>query len=214
MYFHLADLEPKQRYKLIAGAVVPRPIALVTTVNEDGSCNAAPFSAFNYMSEDPPLLALGLQIQPDGHPRQGAPKDTARNIARTGEFVVNTIDEALAPDMVKCAADADPGESEVELLGLRTLPGTNIDVPHLAAAPFSFECRRKVTLDFGSFRSIVIGEIVGIHAREGLVDAETFRIDLAQMNAVGRLTGPYYCTTREKLHLPIPSVQELKRLPT
>ncbi len=205
MYFHLPDLARKQRYKLIAGAIVPRPIALITTRNPDGSVNAAPFSAFNYMSEDPPLVAVGLQVHPDGSAREGQPKDTAANIARTGEFVVNIADEPMLPDLVDCAIDFAPGESEVERLGLDLAPSRHVDPPRLAAAPFAFECRRKVALDFGPFRTIVIGEIVGVHVRDGLVDADTFNIDLEGFHPIGRLAGTWYAWQRERVSVPIRS---------
>ncbi len=203
MYFHLADLARKQRYKLIAGAVVPRPIALVTSLNADGSCNAAPFSAFNYMSEDPPLLALGLQVHPDESDRAGEPKDTAANIARSGEFVVNIVDEPMLPDMVDCAIAFPPGESEVERLGLATEPSLHVAPPRLAASPFAFECRRKVTLDFGPFRSIVIGEIVGVHVRDGLVDPATLNVDLDRFRPVGRLAGTWYAFQGDRTSRPV-----------
>ena len=211
MYFHLADLARKQRYKLIAGTIVPRPIALVTSLNPDGSCNAAPFSAFNYMSEDPPLLALGLQVHPDESPQAGQVKDTTANIARSGEFVVNIIDETMMPDMVDCAVPFPPGDSEVEKLGLAMLPSTHVAPPRLAASPFSFECRRHVTLDFGSFRSIVIGEIIGLHARDGLVDPETYNIDLAKFAPVGRLSGTWYALQHERISLPVRSIEKFER---
>ena len=203
MYFHLPDLARKQRYKLIAGAIVPRPIALITTCNADGSINAAPFSAFNYMSEDPPLVAVGLQVHPDGSAREGQPKDTASNIARTGEFVVNIADEPMLPDLVDCAIDFPPADSEVERLGLATAACLHIAPPRLAAAPFAFECRRKVALDFGPFRTIVIGEIVGVHVRDGLVDPATFNIDLERFHPVGRLAGTWYAWQRERISMPI-----------
>lgn len=203
MYFHFDDLARKRRYKLIAGAIVPRPIALVTTLNEDGSVNAAPFSAFNYMSEDPPLLALGLQVHPDESSMVGKPKDTAINIARTGEFVVNLADEPMLPDLVDCAIPFAPGVSEVARLGLATAEGVHVSPPRLADAPFAFECRRESVLDFGPFRSIVIGRILGVHARDGLVDPVSLNVDLATYRPIGRLAGTWYSFQRERISHPI-----------
>ena len=108
------ELDPHDRYKLLCGVVVPRPIALVTTLDENGSVNAAPFSFFNVFSEDPPLLVLGLQ-----HKADFSPKDTTRNIHRSGEFVVHLVDEALAAAMNDCAIDFPSGDSEVEATGWR-----------------------------------------------------------------------------------------------
>src|ERR1700739_910850 len=90
----LHDLDPHDRYKLLCGVVVPRPIALVTTLDANGKVNAAPFSFFNVFSEDPPLVVLGLQ-----HKADLSPKDTTRNIHRSGQFVVHMVDEALAAAM-------------------------------------------------------------------------------------------------------------------
>src|SRR3977135_2292739 len=112
-----ADLSPLDRYKLLCGVVVPRPIALVTTLDENGAVNAAPFSFFNVFSEDPPLVVLGLQRKTDLRR-----KDTTRNIHRDGEFVVHMVDEALAATMNDCAVDFPAGSSEGIAAGLATLP--------------------------------------------------------------------------------------------
>ena len=106
MFLDFDKLEPKSRYKLITASIVPRPIALVTTRNKDGSTNAAPFSFFNVFSEDPPLVVLGLQTKPDK-----SLKDTTTNIRNTGEFVVNLVDDKLVGKMVVCAADYPKGVS-------------------------------------------------------------------------------------------------------
>jgi flavin reductase (DIM6/NTAB) family NADH-FMN oxidoreductase RutF len=101
-------LDPALRYKLLVGVVVPRPIAFVTTLGADGQVNAAPFSFFNVFSEEPPLVVLGLQSKPDN-----SPKDTTANIRRSGEFVVNLVDEDLAEAMNLCAVDFPPEVSEL-----------------------------------------------------------------------------------------------------
>jgi flavin reductase (DIM6/NTAB) family NADH-FMN oxidoreductase RutF len=142
--FSLRDLSKQDRYKLLSGIVIPRPIALVTTLDANGAVNAGPFSFFNVFSEDPPLVALGLQ-----HKADRTPKDTTRNIHRDGEFVVNMVDEALASAMNDCAVDFPSGESEVAALGLAVSPSVDVKVPRLAAAPFALECKRSVSLAFG-----------------------------------------------------------------
>src|SRR4029077_8253783 len=118
------DLDPQDRYKLLCGVVVPRPIALVTTLDENGKVNAAPFSFFNVFSEDPPLVVLGLQ-----HRADHSPKDTTRNIHRSGQFVVHRVDEARAAAMSDCSIDFPSGNSEVEATGLETLPSIDVAVP-------------------------------------------------------------------------------------
>jgi flavin reductase (DIM6/NTAB) family NADH-FMN oxidoreductase RutF len=190
--FLLRDLSPHDRYKLLCSVVIPRPIALVTTLDANGAVNAAPFSFFNVFSENPPLVVLGLQHKPDR-----SPKDTTRNIHRDGEFVVNMVDEALAFAMNDCAVDFPSGESEVAAVGLATLPSVDIRVPRLAAAPFSLECKRSVSLNFGPQRELLVGEVLRIHAREGLIDAASMYVDLTAYRPIGRLFGNLYTYQRE-----------------
>lgn len=190
--FSLRDLSPHDRYKLLCGIVVPRPIALVTTLDANGAVNAAPFSFFNVFSEDPPLVVLGLQ-----HKADRTPKDTTRNIHRDGEFVVNMVDEALALAMNDCAVDFPSGESEAAAVGLATLPSVDIGVPRLAAAPFALECKRSVSLAFGPRRELLVGEVLRVHARKGLVDEANMYIDLAAYRPIGRLFGNLYTYQRE-----------------
>jgi len=190
--FSLRDLSRQDRYKLLCGVVIPRPIALVTTLDENGAVNAAPFSFFNVFSEDPPLVVLGLQHRPDR-----SPKDTTRNINRDGEFVVNMVDEALASAMNDCAVDFPSGDSEVAALGLAILPSVDVGVPRLAAAPFALECRRSVSLGFGPGRELMVGEVLRIHAREGLVDEANMYVDYEAYRPIGRLFGNLYTYQRE-----------------
>jgi flavin reductase (DIM6/NTAB) family NADH-FMN oxidoreductase RutF len=190
--FSLRELNKQDRYKLLSGIVIPRPIALVTTLDANGVVNAAPFSFFNVFSEDPPLIALGLQHKPDR-----SPKDTTRNIQREGEFVVNMVDEALASAMNDCAVDFPSGDSEVAALGLETSLSVDIKVPRIAAAPFAMECKRSVSLAFGPGRELLVGEVLRIHAREGLVDADNMYVDLSAYRPIGRLFGNLYTYQRE-----------------
>jgi flavin reductase (DIM6/NTAB) family NADH-FMN oxidoreductase RutF len=188
----LRDLNRHDRYKLLCAVVVPRPIALVTTLDANGAVNAAPFSFFNVFSEDPPLIVLGLQHKPDG-----TAKDTTRNIHRDSEFVVHMVDEALASVMNDCAVDFPSGESEVGALGLATAPSLDVKVPRLSAAPFALECRLSVALAFGPGRELLVGEVLRIHAREGLLDTESMYVDLAAYKPIGRLFGNLYSYQRE-----------------
>lgn len=201
-HFALADLHRRQRYKLIAGAIVPRPIALVTTQNEDGSCNAAPFSAFNYVSEDPPLVVLGLQVHDDDGERSGEIKDTTRNILRTSQFVVNLLDEDLLVDMVGCATDFPTGISETAAMGLGLAASRDVAPPRIARAPFALECRTKQVLDFSDHRAVLIGEVISIYARDDIIDLETLHVDLARYRPIGRLFGSLYCKTRDVVSCP------------
>lgn len=188
----LFDLSPHERYKLLCAVVVPRPIALVTTLDSNGAVNAAPFSFFNVFSEDPALVVLGLQHKPDR-----SPKDTTRNIHRDGEFVVQMVDEALARAMNDCAIDFPSGESEVAAAGLATLASVDVKVPRLAAAPFALECRRSVALSFAPGRELLIGEVLRVHARDGLLDPATLHVDIAAYQPIGRMFGNLYSHQRE-----------------
>ncbi len=190
------DLAPRERYKLLCATVVPRPIALVTSVDAQGVVNAAPFSFFNVFSDDPPLVVLGLQHKP-GNQR----KDTTRNIAETGAFVVNLVDEALAEAMNVCAIDFPPEESEIDAAGLTLEPGLDVPVPRIAQAPFALECRRSVSLAFTGDREIVLGEVLRFHARAGLMDEARLRIDTEAYRPVGRLFGDGYARQTERFAL-------------
>jgi flavin reductase (DIM6/NTAB) family NADH-FMN oxidoreductase RutF len=189
---NFADLQPRQRYKLLCGLVVPRPIALVTSTSPAGVVNAAPFSFFNVFSEDPALIVLGLQ-----HNEDGSPKDTTRNIHITGEFVVNLVDEALAEDMNVTATDFPPGESEPAAIGLQLAQSTLVKPPRLAAAPAAFECRRTVGLAFGPQRELLIGEVLAVHVRAGIVDPVSLNVDFAALQPLGRLCGHHYARQRD-----------------
>src|SRR5215213_7489773 len=191
------ELDPHDRYKLLCGVVVPRPIALVTTLDENGVVNAAPFSFFNVFSEDPPLVVLGLQHKP--HEDR---KDTTRNIAETGVFVVNIVDEALADGMNICAIDFPPEASEIEAARLDLLPGVDVAVPRIAQAPFALECRRTVALAFGPQRELLVGEVLRLHAREGLIDPARLRVETDAYHPVGRLFGDDgYARQRDRFDL-------------
>jgi flavin reductase (DIM6/NTAB) family NADH-FMN oxidoreductase RutF len=185
--FDLTQMSVRDCYKLVCGIVVPRPIALVTSVDPQGRINAAPFSFFNVFSDDPVLIVLGLQ-----HKNDGTPKDTTRNLAAARHFVVNMVDEALAPVMNDCAIDFPADVSEIDALGIATLPGVSIPVPRIAAAPFALECRKTVSLAFSATRELLIGEVVRIHARAGLVDPQTLHTDAHAYRPIGRLAGFQY----------------------
>src|ERR1700710_1137004 len=130
------NLQPRDRYKLLAGFVLPRPIAWVTSIGPTGVVNAAPFSFFNVFSEDPPLCMFAVNQRPDGRN-----KDTLINIQRTGEFVVNLTDEPLARAMHDSSGDFPPDVGEPSYLGLKLAPSTRVAVPRLAGAPWGVGCK-------------------------------------------------------------------------
>src|SRR5471030_3036900 len=159
MQLNLAELTPGKRYHVLSSLVVPRPIAWVTTLNEDGQVNAAPFSYFQLMGENPPLVVLGI-----GKRHDGGAKDSFRNIRRTREFVVNIVTEENAELMNLCATDFPAGMSEVTALGLKTEPSTLVKPPRLSAAPAQIEAREVQTVLVGNTQ-ITVGELLAVHIR-------------------------------------------------
>ncbi|MEO7932579.1 MAG: flavin reductase family protein [Chthoniobacterales bacterium] len=193
------DLEGKhadRAYAILASLVTPRPIALVTTLDGDGIVNAAPFSFFNVMGANPPILAFAPGDRDDG-----TPKDTAANIRLNHEFVVNLVDESIAGAMNRTAASLPPGVSEIGHAGLHTLPSTMVKPPRIAEAPASLECTEWGTLQIGGNRMIV-GLIHRVHLREELFETETQRIRTADYHPVGRMASPHwYCRTNEQFEM-------------
>ena len=194
------DLKERDLYKLLVNTVLPRPIALVTTVDETGRANAAPFSFFNVFSHAPPLVVLGIE----GRDNAPSPlKDTMRNIRETGSFVVNLVDRAMVEAMQICAIDF-PGEvDEIAAAGLTTGPSVAIPAPRLTASPVQLECRETVSLSLGTrHRNLVVGEIVHLHLRDGIVD-ERLHVDIDKLDLVGRLHGAdWYVTLRDRFQAP------------
>ena len=197
MDLELAGLSAHERYKLLIGLVIPRPIAWVSTWNENGLGNCAPFSFFNVISEEPPLCILSFNARSDG-----AMKHTLKNIRRTGEFVVNLADEGTANAMHASAAELPENESEFARAGLTPVPARLVKHPRIAEAAASFECRLERRIEFGPEREMVVGEILLVHARDGIIDPGTKRISEERYRPVGRLYGTRYCTTRERFDLP------------
>ncbi len=194
--FDFATLSGPQRYKLLCGLVVPRPIALITTVSAGGVVNAAPFSFFNVFSENPPLVVVGLQVKSDQ-----TPKDTTRNVRANGLFVINMVDEALAAAMVDCSIGFPADISEPEALQLPLSAGVHVPVPHLAGAPAALECRKITMMNFGADRDLLVGEVLGIQVRDGVVDPATLRTDYDHYLPVGRVAGTMYARMHDRFEI-------------
>lgn len=198
MHFHLAELKPLDRYKLLSSTVTPRPIAWVSTLNERGQPNAAPFSFFNVFGEDPPVLGFSVN---DRSP--GDRKDTGRNARRAGEFVVNLVPLSALDEMNITAAEFGPDVDELSEAGLTPVPSLVVKAPRIAESPVSFECRLLKVVEFGPARSLVIGEIIVMHVRDDAVlDAERFYIDNAKLALVGRMHGHRYIDASTSFELP------------
>lgn len=196
MEFDLEGQHAARAYKLLSSLIVPRPIALVTTLGPDGVVNAAPFSFFNLLGSEPPILAIAPGDRDDD-----TPKDTARNIRLNHEFVVNLVDESLAEAMNRTAASLPYGTSELTAAGLTTLPSSLIAPPRIAESPASMECTEWGTLQIGDNR-VIIGLIKRLHVQDVHVDVEKLRIRRDTLSLIGRMAVPHwYCRTNDQFEM-------------
>jgi len=200
MELNLANSNRKQIYSLLNGLVAPRPIAWITSMNETGQLDAAPFSAFNYMGMDPPIVAVGIANQsgPDAIAKQ-----TAQNIRNTCEFVINVVNEAVAETMNLTAIDFPREIKVLEVAALKTEPSLIVKVPRIAAAPANLECREVMTMEIGRTR-IILGQVVAIHVKDEFIDPTGHHIRAEELHAIGRMNGlGAYVKTRDAfLHIP------------
>ena len=192
MHFDLAAIPHGNAAKLLVSTVVPRPIALATTVDAAGRINAAPFSFFNAVSSVPPVVVLGISPgAPNGDPHGAGDgyKDTERNIRETGEFVVNLVDEAIAERMNICAVDFPSAIGQLEKARLTPVPSVGVRPPRIAESPISFECKRITGLSLGARSTLEVGLVIHIHIRDDLVDPERCYVATEKMRLVGRMHG-------------------------
>ncbi len=208
MIIEVAKASPRQIYNLLIGLVAPRPIALVTSHNPDGQLNAAPFSAYNYLCTDPPVVGIGVTNRPGTY----TPKDTARNIRRTGEFVVNVVTEDLLQQMNICATDFPEDVDELKMAGLETAPSSIVKVPRIRSAHAALECVEHTTLEIGNSR-IILGRVVAMYIEDEFVDPAGPYIKAEELHAVGRMNGlGSYVKTRDSfLHQPRISYDEWQK---
>lgn len=200
--FDFEEMSPQDRYKILTGTIVPRPIALVTTVDRSGRVNAAPISFFNCVSSNPALLVLGIAKRSDG-----SLSDTARNIADTGVFVVNVVSRAILQAMNICAIPFPAGVDELAKASLTAVASDRIAAPRIAQSPAAFECRQTTTLSVSASREIILGEVVMAHVRGGLIN-DRLHTDQAGLDAVGRMGGSTYAYTGDLFDLETPSLEQ------
>lgn len=202
MELDMSALSMAARYKVVNSTITPRPIAWITSVSEAGVVNAAPYSFFNAVGTEPPLIALGLLKDPRGRRL----KNTASNIVATGEFVVNLVCEADAEAMNRCSVDAPPEVSEVDYAGLQTAPSTKVAPPRIATSPVSFECRKLVALDIGTHQTVVIAEILVTHIADAFVtNPDKLYLDTPAMKLIGRTHGSgWYARTSDQFQMERP----------
>ena len=191
-------------YKLMIGSIVPRPIALVSTVSHDGIRNLAPFSFFTGISSKPTMICFC----PGPRPAGGARKDTLENISRTKEFVVNIVSEEIAEAMNLTAGEYPPDADEFAIAGLTAIPSDLVRPPRVAESHVNMECRLYLSIEFSELPgggNLVIGEVLRFHVDDRIV--ENFKIDPDKLRAVGRMGGPTgYTRTRDRFDMIRPKV--------
>lgn len=189
------EITSYQRYKLMASLIVPRPIALVTTLGVNGVANAAPFSMFNMIGEDPPILMISINRLSDGRL-----KDTAANILANGEFVVHMSDEPIAEKMHACGEAFPSSVSELAAVGLTPVPSHCVSPPRIAEAPIAFECVLHEKLETPS-RYVFIGRIKWMAARGGLIDTQAWRVNLRDYRPIARFGASFYTRTDDRFSI-------------
>jgi flavin reductase (DIM6/NTAB) family NADH-FMN oxidoreductase RutF len=197
------ELTAQQRYKLLIGSVVPRPIAFVSTIDENGTRNLAPFSFFNVVCYNPMILAFF----PQKYKKDGELKDTVKNIQATGEFVINIPTEAIAHAVNTASGLYDYGVDEFEVTGLTPAPSVVIKPPRVRESPVNFECRLERMIEFGSDKGgcdAVFGRVVHMHINDELID--DFRIDILKLKPVARLAGNSYSRIGEIFDIERPRI--------
>jgi flavin reductase (DIM6/NTAB) family NADH-FMN oxidoreductase RutF len=209
MKINMEEATPRQTYNLLIGLVAPRPIAWITSMNEEGRLNAAPFSAYNYLCTDPPIVGIGVTDRPaEGF----VPKDTARNIRRTGEFVINVVTEDLLQQMNICATDFPAEFNELEMAGLTTAPSQVVKVPRIEQAHAALECKEYTTMEIGRSR-IILGRVVAIYIEDRFVDPAGPYVLAEELHAIGRMNGlgSYVKTRGAFVTMPRISYEEWKQ---
>lgn len=203
MEFDFTKLEMDSRYRLLTNFIGPRPIALVTTRSATGRSNAAPMSFFNVFSHEPPIVVLGIQPRATGED-----KDTVVNIRRTGEFVVNMVDMALSQQMLVCGLGFESDVDELEMAGLPTARGAQIDVECVTNAPCAFECRVERLIEYPR-RLLVLGEVVHMHVRRDCLDEAGRYVNPEVYQPIARLHADNYITSDRQFVLKAPAIADV-----
>jgi flavin reductase (DIM6/NTAB) family NADH-FMN oxidoreductase RutF len=190
--------EVPSMYRTLAGGVVPRPIAWVSTTGLEGADNLAPYSFFNVVAVDPPVVMFA-PVDDDGSP--GGLKDTPRHVRDTGEFVVNVVTESVAEAMNETSATLPAGESEFDRADVTRADSTVVAPPRVAESPVAFECSLREMVDVGG-STMVLGDVERVHLDDEVTTDG--KLDVEKLDAVGRLSGSLYATTAERFAMERP----------
>jgi flavin reductase (DIM6/NTAB) family NADH-FMN oxidoreductase RutF len=190
----------RENYKLLIGSIIPRPIAFITSVSKDGTLNGAPFSYFNIVSSNPPMISVAIQR------KAGEQKDTARNILDSKEFVVHIVDQENVEKINETAASLPPNQSEIELAKLTSVKSTKITASGIKEAKVRFECILEHSVELGGTDSpgcdLIVGRVVQFHIDDSIY--ENGRINPDALGAVSRLAGQSYARIGEIFELERP----------
>jgi len=192
MFTPLNTLPHRDRYAWMISSVVPRPIAWVSTLSKEGVCNLAPFSYFNGVCSDPPIVSIAI-----GRKRGGVKKDTLTNIEETGELVINVVSASLLERMVATSGEYAPEVDEFEVAGLTPVPSSMVQPPRVREALLSFEAKLVRVVEVGAQPTgLVLAELIAVHCDDSILDAGGFP-DPSKLNPISRLGGQYYANLGE-----------------
>ncbi len=211
MLFDFATLSAQNRYKLLISTIVPRPIAWVVSIDAEGRRNAAPFSFFNALVGDPPVVAVGIGgRRPEDAP--GTWKDTGANIRATRQFVVNLVPYDARAAMNVTAIEFPHDIDELAQAGLTTLPSVKVAPPRIAESPVALECELLSIVEVAIDRAIVLGRVLAVHVRDDCVlDEKRCYIDTPKLDLIGRMHGAgWYARTTDRFEMPRIPVGEWK----
>lgn len=194
--FDTSIIDSTARYKLMSGLIVPRPIGWIGTRRQNGTNNLAPFSFFNAVSSNPPVVLFS------GGSHADRPKDSPTLAEQSGEFTVNIVSEGLAEAMSLTSGTFGADDDEFAIAGLTAVPATQIDAPLVAESPANLECRVRQVIALGDRTRLVVGDVLAIHVEEEVLDGT--RIDNDALRAIGRMAGATYINTRDRFDIQRP----------
>ena len=206
--FNISQMKAPLRYTLLISLITPRPIAFISTLSDKGIPNAAPFSFFNLMGNDPPIVAIGIGKDVT---RKNDLKDSGYNIQKTKEFVINIVNESILEQMNMTSIDFPPEVDEFEIAGLTKLPSIKVKPPRIAESPANLECRLASTVEIGNTR-VVLGEIIYLHIKKEFLDHENQTVLTDLISPIGRMhKNSVYTRTTNLFNLPRISFKEWNR---